>query len=54
LEGFAGESIRAGSVVGAASGVASGILLGVREGDAVWQRTTVAQLRQELCRCAHP
>ena len=54
LDGIAGESLRAGAVVGAASGVAGGILQGVREGDAVWQRITVSQLRQELCRCAHP
>lgn len=54
LDAFAGESLKAGAVLGAASGVAGGILQGVREGDAVWHRITVSQLRQELCRCADP
>lgn len=49
-----GESIRIGASVGAGAGVVGGAIRGATEGDAAWERITLTQLRQELCRCAHP
>jgi hypothetical protein len=49
-----GEVIKAGAVIGAATGVGAGITKGANEGEPVWHRVTVLQLRQQLCQCAHP
>jgi hypothetical protein len=50
----ADEAIKSGVVLGAASGVGTGIVKGASEGDPVWHRVTVLQVRQQVCLCAHP
>ena len=49
-----GEAIKSGVVLGTATGVGTGIVKGANEGEPVWHRVTVLQLRQQLCQCAHP
>ena len=39
---------------GAVIGAMGGGIRGATEGEAAWQRITLLQLRQELCRCARP
>lgn len=49
-----GESVQTGIVIGGAVGALSGKNRGMKEGEAVWERVTLLQLRQLLCRCARP
>ncbi len=54
-DGFSlGESVKGGIVIGGAVGALSGKNRGMKEGEAVWERVTLLQLRQQLCRCAQP
>jgi len=54
-DGFSlGESVKTGIVIGGAVGALSGKNRGMKEGEAVWERVTLLQLRQQLCRCAEP
>ena len=39
---------------GVVTGVAGGAIAGAREGEPVWERVTVLQLRQQLCKCPNP
>jgi hypothetical protein len=48
------KSIKAGIVLGTATGVLVGANQALEEGDAVWERVTLLQLRQQICRCANP
>ena len=50
----AGELIKGSAVTGAMAGAIQGTVQGATEGEAVWERVTLLQLRQELCRCSHP
>lgn len=47
-------SIKAGLIVGAAAGVLHGANAAMAEGKAVWERVTLRELRQVLCRCPNP
>jgi hypothetical protein len=49
-----GDLLRTGVVIGGAGGVGAGAVQGAREGEVVWERVTLLQLRQQLCRCARP
>ncbi len=49
-----GESVKGGIVFGGAIGGLVGKNKGMQEGEAVWERVTLSQLRQQLCRCAYP
>lgn len=54
-DGFSlGESLKGGIVIGGAVGALSGKNRGMKEGEAVWERVTLLQLRQQLCRCSQP
>jgi hypothetical protein len=46
--------IAAGAVAGALDGAATGALQGAAQGKPVWERITMRQLMQELCRCTEP
>lgn len=48
-----GALVKTGAVVGS-FGAAAGAVQGYQEGEAVWGRVTVLQLRQELCCCPDP
>jgi hypothetical protein len=50
----AGKAVASGALLGAAEGASIGALQGAMRGDAVWERVTFWQLRQELCRCDNP
>jgi hypothetical protein len=39
---------------GAATGVVGGALKGAEDGEPVWERVSVLQLRQQLCKCPNP
>ncbi len=47
-------SIAKGAAAGAVEGASVGAFQGALQGEAVWERITLLQLRQELCRCANP
>jgi len=49
-----GDAVSTGVIMGAATGVVSGGGQAVKEGEPVWERVTLLQLRQALCRCANP
>jgi hypothetical protein len=49
-----GEAVKTGILVGTAGGGISGGQQAAKEGESVWERVTLYQLRQELCRCANP
>ena len=46
--------VRAGAVSGAAGGVMTGALQGAQEGEAVWEKVTIRELRQQICKCPDP
>ena len=48
------EAMRSGVALGAGTGAFAGGLTAAQEGEAVWERLTLLQLRQHLCRCADP
>jgi hypothetical protein len=48
------EAVKTGVVVGTAGGSIDGGQRAAREGEPVWERVSLFQLRQELCRCANP
>ena len=50
----AGKALVSSAALGAAEGASMGALQGAMRGDAVWERVTFWQLRQELCRCDNP
>jgi len=52
--GNLGESVKAGVILGGSSGALAGGIRGANEGESVWERVTVFQLRQQLCRCPDP
>ena len=39
---------------GVVTGAAGGAIAGAKEGEPVWERVTVPQLRQQLCKCPNP
>ena len=49
-----GEAAKAGILLGTTFGAYSGGAQGAKEGEAVWERVTMLQLRQQLCRCPNP
>lgn len=49
-----GDAIKSGIVIGTAVGALGGKNRGMKEGEAVWERVSLVQLRQQLCRCANP
>lgn len=49
-----GEATRGGILLGTTIGAYSGGARGANEGEAVWERVTLLQIRQQLCRCATP
>lgn len=49
-----GEATRSGILLGTAIGAYSGGARGANEGEAVWERVTLLQFRQQLCRCPNP
>ncbi len=49
-----GEAVKTGVMVGTAAGGLSGGQQSAKEGEPVWERVTLYQLRQEICRCANP
>lgn len=48
------DAMSTGAIIGVATGVVSGGKQAVKEGEPVWERVTLLQLRQSLCRCANP
>ena len=48
------EAMRSGVALGAGTGALTGGITAAQEGEAVWERLTLLQLRQLLCRCADP
>lgn len=48
------ETVKGGILVGATSGSLAGGLKGASEGDPVWERVTLLQLRQQICKCPDP
>lgn len=48
------EWLRGGAVPGIMSGVVAGAVKGAKEGEPVWEKVTVLQLRQLLCKCPNP
>jgi hypothetical protein len=50
----AGEAVKTGFLVGTTAGGISGGQQAAKEGEPVWERVTLLQLRQEVCRCANP
>lgn len=48
------DAVSTGAIIGVATGVVSGGKQAAKEGEPVWERVTLFQLRQELCRCANP
>jgi hypothetical protein len=49
-----GEAVKTGVMVGTAAGGLSGGRQSAKEGEPVWERVTLLQLRQGLCRCPNP
>ena len=49
-----GELAGGGVVLGGSGGALTGLLQGANEGEAVWERVSLLQLRQQLCHCASP
>jgi hypothetical protein len=49
-----GEATKGGILLGTTIGGYSGGAKGANEGEAVWERVTLLQLRQQLCRCPNP
>lgn len=49
-----GDAMSTGAIIGVATGVVSGGKQAAKEGEPVWERVTLLQLRQEVCRCANP
>ena len=49
-----GEVVKSGVVLGGASGALTGGVKGAEEGEAVWERVTLLQIRQQLCKCPNP
>lgn len=49
-----GNAVDAGLLTSAASGAAAGAYQGIIEGEAAWERVTLLQIRQQLCRCPNP
>lgn len=52
--GDLGKATAEAGAQGAVVGAFTGGFKGAANGEAAWQRVTVLQLRQELCRCARP
>jgi hypothetical protein len=48
------DAMRGGVAFGAGAGALSGALKAADEGVAVWERVSLLQLRQQLCRCPDP
>jgi hypothetical protein len=48
------ETVKGGVLVGATSGSLAGGLKGASEGDPVWEKVTLLQLRQQICKCPDP
>jgi|KBSSwiStaDraftv2_1062776.scaffolds.fasta_scaffold11471_13 hypothetical protein len=49
-----GDATRGGILLGTTIGAYSGGAKGANEGEAVWERVSLLQIRQQLCRCANP
>jgi hypothetical protein len=49
-----GDGVRGATVLGAGGGALGGANQALAEGKAVWERVTLLQLRQQMCRCADP
>lgn len=49
-----GKTVAEAGVQGVVLGAMAGGMQGATQGEAAWQRITLLQLRQELCRCAWP
>lgn len=48
------EAVKTGVVLGGSSGAFAGGAKGAEEGEAVWERVTLLQIRQQLCKCPNP
>jgi len=48
------DAVKTGVVLGTAAGSIDGGQRAAKEGEPVWERVSLFQLRQELCRCANP
>jgi hypothetical protein len=48
------SSIKTGLIGGTAAGVLNGANAAIAEGKAVWERVTMLELRQQVCRCPNP
>jgi hypothetical protein len=53
-DGDLGKAIVEAGAHGAVTGAFTGGFKGAANGEAAWQRITILQLRQDLCRCARP
>ena len=49
-----GEATKGGILLGTTIGAYTGGAKEANEGEAVWERVTLLQLRQQLCKCAKP
>jgi hypothetical protein len=48
------DAVKTGVVLGGSSGALTGGAKGAEEGEAVWERVTLLQIRQQLCKCPNP
>ena len=49
-----GDAVSNGIIIGVGAGAVAGGQQAAKQGEPVWERVTLQQLRQELCRCANP
>jgi hypothetical protein len=52
--GDLGDWVAGSAASGAATGVVGGAIKAAQEGEPVWERVSVLQLRQQLCKCPNP